>query len=382
MKKIAFINQRYGLEVNGGSEYYTRIMAEHFSRQYQVEVLTTKAIDYITWKNHYKQDSEIINGVVVRRFTVDSPRKIRRTEQTIPGYEEEYKMLAQRGPYCPKLIKYIKENEQEYDLFIFVTYSYYPACVGIREVYDKSILVPTAHDEPSIYIDIYRDVFKKCKAIMYLSEMEKRFVESLFHNKNVQNEVAAVEIEIPSNVDKFKLRKERGIDNYLIYVGRIEQAKGCHKLLEYFIKYKQENAGDLKLVLMGKSLLPIPEDEDIIYLGFVDEEEKLSGIAGAKALILPSIYESLSLSVLEAFSLGTPVIVNGKSEVLLDHCVKSNAGLYYEDYLEFEGCVRYMLTYAKEYEIMSNNAIRYIDQNYQWDVIDDKWRKLFECVES
>ena len=52
-EKIAFVNQRYGLEVNGGSELLCRQMAEKLSEIYDVEVITTCALDYVSWENHY-----------------------------------------------------------------------------------------------------------------------------------------------------------------------------------------------------------------------------------------------------------------------------------------------------------------------------------------
>ena len=55
MKRIALVNQRYGLEVNGGSEYYTRLIAERLTGEYQVDVITTKAIDYTTWEVYMRR---------------------------------------------------------------------------------------------------------------------------------------------------------------------------------------------------------------------------------------------------------------------------------------------------------------------------------------
>lgn len=54
MKKIAIINQRYGLEVNGGSELYSREIAERLKAKYEVEVLTSCAVEYVKWSNYYK----------------------------------------------------------------------------------------------------------------------------------------------------------------------------------------------------------------------------------------------------------------------------------------------------------------------------------------
>ena len=49
--KIAIVVQRYGADINGGAELHARYIAEHLSKHVQVEVLTTCATDYITWRN-------------------------------------------------------------------------------------------------------------------------------------------------------------------------------------------------------------------------------------------------------------------------------------------------------------------------------------------
>ena len=131
---------------------------------------------------------------------------------------------------------------------------------------------------------------------------------------------------------------------------------------------------------MGKSVIPVPERPDILNLGFVSEEEKYNGISGAKALILPSAFESLSISVLESLNLNVPVIVNGDCEVLKGHCIKSNAGLYYHNYFEFEGCLNYLLSHEKEYEQMRDNAREYIDKYFQWNIIVEKFKNIIEKV--
>lgn len=383
MKKIAMINQRYGLEVNGGSEYYTRLIAEHLQEQYEIEVLTTKAVDYVTWENYYTESVENINGITVRRFPVEHTRDMRKFGEVYTKLlqnhhrtaAEEKAWLEEQGPYSPELIQYIEEHADDYDLFVFVTYLYYSTCAGIRKVWDKAVLIPTAHDEPCVYLNIYKDVFTKCKAIVYLTDEERAFVHQQFHNENIPNIVTAVGIDMPQ-VD---MSKQKFTESpYIIYVGRIDESKGCNVLFKYFLEYKKRNPGNLKLVLMGKAVLDIPEHEDIISLGFVSEEEKFAGINNALALILPSHFESLSISVLEALQVETPVIVNGGCDVLKGHCVKSNAGLYYENYWEFEGCLNYILFHEEERSVMAKNGKKYVDNNFTWDIVTDNLSRLFD----
>lgn len=388
MKKIAFINQRYGLEVNGGSEYYTRLIAEQLNKKYDVHIITTKAIDYMTWQDYYVKDTEIINDVVVHRFSVDHPRiqeefdKINALMLTDNNHkeEDENKWVEAQGPSSSKLINYIENSYDEYDVFFFVTYLYYNTVKGLPKVSDKAVLIPTAHDEPYIYFDIYNRIFSLPKAFVFLTDEEKAFVQNKFKNYNINNETMAVGIDVPDNINKERFYNKIGIEKYIIYVGRIDEGKGCHWLFKYFAEYKKRNDNDLKLVLMGKSVIDVPDSPDIINMGFVSEEDKYDGIAGAKALVLPSQFESLSISALEAMSVETPVIMNGKCDVLKGHCIKSNAGLYYDNFFEFEGCINYMLNNNEQYEIMKKNGKKYIDNYYSWDVILNKFDRIIEMI--
>ncbi len=390
MRKIAFINQRYGLEVNGGSEYYTRLIAEKLQGKFEVEVLTTTALGYDTWENYYPEDVETIEGITVRRFKIDRMRDVQSfnkfttdiQESPDRTFEDEQKWIEDQGPVCRELIDFICEHKDEYDLFVFVTYLYYLTVRGLPKVAEKAVLIPTAHDEFYIYFSVYKEIFLKPQGIIYLTDEEKAFVEQLFENSHIQNIVAATGVDIPENVSDIAFRKKFRIwDEYIIYVGRIDATKGCDKLFDYFIAYKVRHPKSrLKLVLMGKKMIEVPNHPDIVSLGFVSEEDKYNGISGAKALVLPSEFESLSISVLEAMSLHVPVIVNGKCEVLKGHCLKSNGGLYYEDYCEFEGILRWMASNGELCQQMGENARAYIDKFYQWDVIVENISEFFNEI--
>ena len=384
--KIAIINQRYGLEVNGGSELYSRQIAERLAKKYEVEVLTSCALDYVTWANHYEKGVEVINNVVVRRF----PTAHERIPKTFSALDSEMlqnpnvseknaeKWIDEMGPYCPDFVEYLKKNKDEYDVFIVVTYLYYTAVRSLPIVGDKAIFIPTAHQEPYIHFNLYKKIFAAPKSYVFLTSEEHDLVSKKFDISDKNYDIMGVGVDVPAEVEESTFKKKYGLDNYLIYVGRIDQGKDCPRMFQYFIEYKKRNPGNLKLVLMGKAVVEVPSHPDIISLGFVSEEDKFNGIKGAKALILPSKFESLSISVLEAMALSIPVIVNGRCDVLRGHCTKSNAGLYYRNYFELEGVVNYMLDHPEQYEVMKQKAKQYIDENYQWDVIMAKFDRIIE----
>ena len=387
-KKIAIINQRYGREPNGGPELSSIQIAEKLIAKYDVEVLTSCAVEYVKWSNYYKEGVEQINGVTVRRFKTlheREPKVFSALDSMMlsnPHIEEEIseQWIEHMGPYCPELVEYVDKHQDEYEAIIVVTYLYYTAVKSIVRIKNKAIFIPTAHQEPFIHFDMYKKVFGAADAYVFLTDEEKDLVHSIFHNEDVPYEVMGVGVEVPEVVDSERFKKKYNLDNYLIYVGRIDEGKDCPRLFKYFLEYKRRVKSDLKLVLMGKAVCDIPKSPDIISLGFVSEEDKFDGIKGAKALILPSKFESLSISVLEAMTLSVPVIVNGICDVLKGHCVKSNGGLYYKNYFEFEGCINYMMEHPEEYAIMCKNARKYVEDYFQWDDIMKKFDSIIERV--
>ena len=366
--KICFVVQRYGLEVNGGAELHCRQLAEHMLPFYpNIDVITTKAIEYQTWKNEYKSDVEKINGITVRRFGVEHTRGPNFNEindefhKTGLPQEREQDWINRQGPYSPKLISYLKDHQNDYKVIIFFTYLYYPTVMGIKAVSQKSIVIPTAHDEPFLRMKIFDDVFLKPNAFFLNTEEEKKLINSKYHNEHIRTEIGGVGVDLPYSVDGERFKKKYALENYIVYVGRIDEGKNCGEMFNFFAEYKRRNQNDIKLVLMGKPVMEIPQNSDIVSLGFVSDEDKFDGIAGAKTLWLPSKFESLSMVVLEAMAVRTNVIVNGECEVLKGHCLKSNGAFYYNNYFEFEGELNYLLNpaNAETVEQMKANAKHY-----------------------
>lgn len=386
--KIAFVCQRYGLEVNGGAELYCRQMAEKLTSIYDIEVFTTCAIDYVTWRDEYKPGTEVINGVTVHRYCVDRERKERPFANISnrvlgnPNHSdtEEQKWIDEQGPVCTELIDELKRVHAGYKTVIFMTYLYYLTVKGSACHFDNAILIPTVHDEPPVYLRCYDDVFESAKGIIWNMPEEKAFAEKRFPRIcGKPGIMAGIGVNVPTNPFP-ELPEELQGQDYVVYAGRIDESKGCGEMFQFFRKYKEQYGGDLKLALMGKPVMAVPKNSDIVNLGFVSDEMKFKVMQNAKALLLFSHFESLSMVVLESMTMGRPVIVSGKCEVLKGHCIRSNAGLYFDNYPEFAGCLNYLLSHHDVYEAMRINGKRYVEENYQWDVIVEKIQGLIVKV--
>jgi glycosyltransferase involved in cell wall biosynthesis len=413
--KIAFIVQRYGTEILGGSEYHCRLIAERLAPRHQVEVLTTCAQDYITWANEYPEGSDRVRGVTVRRFANAQTRDIHafnRYSEWIFNHahnrEDEMSWLKQQGPWCPALVEYLERHHSQYDVLIFFTYLYAPTVLGLRVAPQKSILVPTAHDEPAIHLEIYKEMFSLPAGIAYNTEVERKFLTTHFSTRAVEEETVGCGVDLPhaqqyprdrqggdppeehdTDSPTFRphlaqrgttfRRRHRLHGPIALYGGRIDAGKGCEELIEYFSAYVKEG-GDASLVLMGVKLMPLPEEPFIRFAGRLSEQERTLALEAATVVVVPSPYESLSLLALESFAVGTPILANARSEVLVDHCQKSNAGLYYADRYEFDECLRLLVADQRIRATMGANGRDYIRRNYRWDVIIGKYEKMFTAL--
>ncbi len=377
MKKIALVVHRYGLDVNGGAEYHCRVLAEHMVSRYEVDVLTSCARNTLPWDNAYKEGVEIINQVNVHRFPVEKIRddilfdelskKVGKGEKEI---EEEW--ISQMGPYCPSFIPFLEENADKYEAVIFITYAFYLTVKGMGLHLKNSILLATAHDDASVRLPIYREVFQSPAAFLYNSVEEKEFIIKNFHTQQRPSRLTCVGIDLPeTGVYELPERIKQYKDNYIVYVGRVSNGKNFSELNRDFIEYKRRNPSQLKLIVLGKidDKMLLTYSEDIIYAGFVTEEEKTAVLENAKLLVMPSEYESLSLVILESMAAGRPVLVNGRCAVLKGQCIRSNAGLYYTDFFEFEAGLNCILSHEEAYMQMRENGYKFVKENYSWDKV-------------
>ena len=388
--KIAVVVQRYGQAVNGGAELHALYVAEHLARHGQVEVLTTCATDYVTWRNELLAGVEQVNGVAVRRFKVKHERdplvfgkRSDRVFEQLHSLGDELDWLDAEGPTSPALVDYINTHASDYDYFLFFSYRYYHAWHGVRRVPHKAILVPTAERDETIGLSIFQPLFRSVRAIMYNSPEERALIQAVSGNETVPGVVVGVGSDVPNNPQAGRFRQKYNIRGpFAVYVGRIDQNKGCKELFEFFQGYLRDPSGKLSLILIGNTLLPIPEHKRIRHLGFLDDTDKFDAMAAAEALIMPSYYESLSMVALEAWALGRPVLANGKCDVLKGQCLRSNAGLFYETLGEFIGTLEAIEQNRWLAGSLGRNGRQYFRDHYDWPVIERKYLEMFERLKK
>jgi glycosyltransferase involved in cell wall biosynthesis len=383
--KLAVIVQRYGADINGGAELHARYVAEHLARHADVSVLTTCARDYVTWANELPAGVETINGVRVHRFPVKHPRDVlqfgRRSTHVFGSphsVHDELAWLDSEGPTSPSLIRYLEGHRDEYDYFVFFSFRYYHAFHGVRTVPARAVLVPTAEREAAIGLSIFGPIFRGVRASMFNSFEERAMIQHVA-GRELPGPVVGVGSEIPERPSPERFRQQFGIEGpFAIYVGRIDENKGCAQLFEFFRRYERSVRGRLQLVLIGSSILPIPDDPRIRHLGFLPDADKFDAMAAASVLIMPSFFESLSMVALEAWSLGRPVLANARCDVLQGQCIRSNAGLFYESYEEFAAGLSAIVSTPSLADALGRNGQSYFLRHYAWPVIERKYLDTFD----
>jgi glycosyltransferase involved in cell wall biosynthesis len=384
---VAMVVQRYGEEVNGGAELLARWLAERLTRLAEMHVITTCAVDYHTWENYYPPGETELNGVRIHRFTVDAPRQADFIERTAKLFKDghtlfdEFEWVRDQGPYSTGLLDYVRESYHFYDLYIFVTYLYPPVLFGLPLVSDKAVLIPNAHDEPYLRLPIYRAIFHMPQAIIYNTEPEKQLVNQVMGNYHVPQLVAGVGINVPEDVSAARFREKFGLPGpFVLYVGRVDSSKNVPELIDYFTRFRDESGRDLKLALIGRANMPLPDRPDIVPLGFVTEADKFDAIRAADVLMMPSLYESLSMVALEAWLMETPTLLNGRCEVLKYQCRRSNGGLYYYTYEEFATALQVLLDDPGLRAQLGRQGRAFVAAHYDWDIVMAKFQAVLETL--
>jgi glycosyltransferase involved in cell wall biosynthesis len=386
--KLAFVVQRYGAGIAGGSEGHCRELAERLSGKHDITVVTTCAKDYVTWENAFPPGASTEDGVAVRRFPVARPRRIKvfadLSDEVFDGgasREKQDEWFKENGPESPDLLEYLRTTGSSFDLVVFWTFRYYQSYFGLPLVADRAVLVPTAEEDDAINLDVLPDFFNKPAGYLFLTPEEEQLVSDRALRPLRPAVVAGLGLEpvAPGAISRAPIDALGIPANYLLYLGRVDRNKGCDALFENFQDYAATHA-DVTLVLAGPTKMQIPEHPRIKALGYVSNEVRESLLAHARALVVPSWYESLSIVLLEAWNHGIPALVNGRCKVLQGQVRRANGGLYYMFPAEFDEAADYLLGHPEQRDAMGRQGLAYIEREYRWPTVLSRVEGLFEDV--
>ncbi len=395
MNKVAIVVQRCHEDIVGGSETLAWHYAQLLRDTYQVELLTTTAIDTSVWANSLPEGTEIKEGVRIVRFPVtigrshywsglhrrlieaflpfapgnDNESLVPRLRWTIALQED---FIRHQGPYSAPLLQFINKSWLDYHALIFITYLYPTTYFGLQQVPPaRALFAPTLHDEVPAYLPAYKYSAQRARELIWLTAAEQRVGQKLWGD--LPGRVVSMAIDTT-------IRDPQWVPvPYILYSGRVDPNKGCRELFDYFMTFKQTNPGNLRLIITGKDDMSVPAHPDIEFRGFVTPEEKFRLMAGAMVFVNPSPNESFSIVTLEAMAQNTPVLVNSASEVLADHIKLSDAGRVYDDYSSFAHALDELLAIEDTRVRIGQRGRDYVLSRYQRPRVRDSLIAAVEC---
>ncbi len=246
--KLALVIHRYGDDVAGGSEAHARGLAQELRKTHEVEVLTTCARDYLSWRNEFAPGEALVDGIRVTRYPVRKTRDLARFAEVSDDVfnkahepEDEERWIAENGPLCPDLVEAVR-SRPAVDFFLCYSYRYFTGVQAARAAGNRAILVPTAEDDDAIELSVFADLFRSVRGFLYLTPEEKELIE------RVAGPIAAPSRVIGSglNVRRSGPEPRKRLDapgSYVLYVGRIDRNKGVDTLFRYYLWLRGRVAG-------------------------------------------------------------------------------------------------------------------------------------------
>ncbi|MDR2409665.1 MAG: glycosyltransferase family 4 protein [Bacteroidales bacterium] len=396
MKKIGFVTPWYGENIPGGMEAELRGLVKNLHRSgMRLEILTTCVEKFLSdWNcNFYPAGYTIENEIPIRRFPVRQRDSAAfhavnyKLMRNLPVTEEDEVVYTREMINSPDLYTWLKEKADDYSLFVFIPYMFGTTYYGLAINPEKSVLIPCLHDESYIYMQIFKRLFPQIKAMIFYAEPEMRLAECVYNLGSVNTVVLGAGVDTSIQGDKTAFyNKYRITKPFVLYAGRKDAGKNINLLLKYFTQYKKWNQNYLQLILIGGGNIDIPQDikNDVTDLGFIDIQDKYNAYSSAALLCQPSVHESFSLVVMESWLCGRPVLVHSDCTVTKDFVQKSNGGLYFKTYYEFEACINYILSHNDTASAMGRQGKNFVAQNFAWNVIVDRYTRFFKelCGET
>jgi glycosyltransferase involved in cell wall biosynthesis len=386
--RVAFVVPRYGEGIVGGAETLTRGLAEHLAASgVPVEVLTTCARDHLTWKNVLPAGAATEHGVVVRRFPVRTRNE--RTWSRLQGrilrggrlsLEEELRW-AEESASSPELFAHLLAHREEYDAVCFAPYLFGTTLWGVHMVPDRAVLIPCLHDEPYAYLGMVRGAFEACRGFIFNSPPEVELARKLYAIDGRPAGIVGLGFDPPLRGDVAEFRRRHGLSGpVLLYLGRKETGKNVPLLIEYARRYRATHRRDLTLVLAGDGPVTVPRGtQGVRDLGYLEATDKATAYAAATVVCQPSVNESFSIVLMEAWLAGTPVLVHARCPVTTYHVTRANGGLAFADFYEFAEALSCLLDEGPLRATLGAQGRAYVEAEYAWPAVT---RRLLSTLEQ
>lgn len=384
MIRLAFVVPRYGPEVLGGAETFARQFAEHLpAGEFAVTILTTCARDLVTWRNEVPPGETDIGGLRVLRFPVDHRRRDARLFQDLtnranrgePLSPDDQAAWLENAAHSPELYHHLACHGDDYDLLLFLPYLFGTTLYGSAVWPDKSVVCPCLHDEPYAYFDDVRAMLQSVQGLMFISAPEQVMAEDRLGVRHPAARLVGFGLD-RFEADAGRFRQKFNVTGpFILYAGRLDPSKNLLELISHFLAYRPSHPDrELRLVLAGNGPLSVPDHPGVLPLGFLERRDLCDAYAAATIFCQPSLVESYSIVLMEAWLAGTPVLVHGQCPVTRHHALRSRGGLYFTSAAEFAGALDWFLDHPQKRQRMAALGRTYVQREFSWSTALQRFR--------
>ena len=388
--RIAGVLPRYGESLGGGAETLTKALLEQAFRNLdcisEVEIWTTCALDHRTWENELEAGVSIESGIPVHRFPVASRdlNLFLQGERSIHdgirlSVDQQLDWLA-NSVNSHGLYAHIEKEAERFDYIFFAPYLFATSFWGSLIRPEKSILIPCLHDEPYAYQPVFKALFSKVAGLIFNANAEMELAQQIYNIPSIEERSAVVGMGFNEPKSNSKTTDTpRGFDlnqPFLLYSGRKEQGKNLDLLIQFYSHWRKENSSNsCPLVLIGAGDINFLDElpEGVMDLGFVSEEEKTSLFSHATILCQPSVNESFSIVMMEAWQHSCPALVHAQCSVTREHVVGSSGGLYFANQNEFSAVVDRLLADPQMAKNLGEYGKKYVETKYSWSAVLERF---------
>ena len=364
--KILIICDLY-LPVIGGAEFAVNSLAKQFVKKgHEVFIIASRIPRKLPEK-------DIIDGIPVERlyFSIPHNTKSRLVHMVFSGKTQK------------KLNKIIEREQPDVvDLYFASENTMY--ALEAKKKFNFPFVISLQGN------DIHKNIHKSQKHKKIISEA----VESAdYVTGSSENFLLEVRNTFPSitkksgvtanGIDPEKFSSEEKYTSEKLYVfsiGRFEHKKGFDMLIRAYKQIK----GDVELIIAGsgdelqKCKNLAASDKRIKLIGNVSEEEKVKLYRGCEFFVLPSRIEPFGITNLQPMICRKAVLatnVGGVSEIV----TKKSGMLVAPDSDSIKNGIEQMLK-RKDLKKLGENGKRFVEKNYTWDKISDRYLKIFKEV--
>jgi glycosyltransferase involved in cell wall biosynthesis len=376
---ITIVIPWFGRDTAGGAETQARQLAQAIrALGAPVEVWATAGRDaFAPPEPYYPEGEDELDGVPVRRFALAPPR----ADPYIPP------AVARRGLHAglpafpdhePRLLASLVSSDALLEAvasegagrrFLFVLYPFPTSFWGTLLAGERAHLLPCLHDEPYARYSTYRWMFRHARRALANSPAERDLALQLYDLPPDRVVAAGEGIDLTPRGDGAAFRARRGLHGpLLMYAGRADLSKNIPLLLAYLREYWARRGTPLRLIRTGRDPLELPPSLGAIVqdLGDVGVQERQDAYAAADVFVHPSVHESFSIVLMEAWLQGTPALVHADCAVTRQAAEASGGGLTFKDFGEFAAALDMLLADAELRRQMGARGREYVLATCDW----------------